>query len=133
LDERSGCSGEAARCMNKKFMILHDASLTCFLNDLFCVIQELQANDAQSEEQRKKMRSKAKGEAARKSRQAPKNPRKDNKKKANNAESVAETISTSSTTSAMEIGTPGTIIFFFFFSKCFGFLFRFFVYICFIC
>lgn len=119
MDERSGCSGEAARCMNKKFTILHDASLTCFLTDLFCVVQEIEENDIQSEELRKKMRSKAKGGAAIKSRKAPKNARKDNKKKANNAESVAETISTSST-SAMEIGTPGTI-YIYIFSECVGF------------
>ncbi|XP_059462496.1 DNA topoisomerase 2 isoform X2 [Corylus avellana] len=65
-------------------------------------LDELEENDAQSEELRKEMRNKAKGKAAMKSRKAaPKNPRKDNKK-ANNAESVAETISRSST-SAMEI------------------------------
>lgn len=107
--------------MNKKFTILHDASLICFLTDLFCVIQELEENDAQSEELRKEMRNKAKGKAAMKSRKAaPKNPRKDNKK-ANNAESVAETISRSST-SAMEIGTPGTIYIYFFFRNVLVFL-----------
>lgn len=88
--------------------------LLCFfyLTCLFCAIQEIEKSDAQAEELRKKMRSKAKGRAPSKAggRQAPKNQRKDNKKKANNVDSVNETISTS-TTSAMEIGKPGVILF----------------------
>ncbi|KAL0011031.1 hypothetical protein SO802_006139 [Lithocarpus litseifolius] len=45
-------------------------------------LDELEKSDAQSEELRKKMRGKARGEAAMKSnRQAPKNPRKNNNKK----------------------------------------------------
>ena len=66
------------------------------------LIQELDKNDAQAEEARKKAKSQAKNVPVSKvSRQAPKAPRK-NTKKANNAEAVEEITQTFE--SAMEIG-----------------------------
>lgn len=65
--------------------------------------QELDKSDARAEEERKKMKSKAKGEADTKivsKRAVPKNPRK-NDKKPDQAKAVAETMGASST-STME-------------------------------
>ena len=77
----------------------------CFLTVQFYVIPELEKSDAQSEQLRKKMRGKARGEVAMNStRQAPKNPRKNNNKMANTAEAV------SSSMAAMEIGRCQTIL-----------------------
>lgn len=68
------------------------------------LIQELEKNDAQAENTRKKLKSQINTGAATKfAKQAPKNPRKN--KKANKAEAVVEMMETASS-STMEMGKP---------------------------